>query len=196
MDALDGLRGMIMGDGTIYRSRGSFVLRIKHAARQRAYLENKASVINAYLGREVTVTDIRNNGYPGCVYGTTSPKFEPLWEMFYSGGSKNAADQFLSALTVRDLAYWWFDDGSLYPSLRNGKPHAWQGVLSTYCDEEQATRIASSIRDRFGVDFHLNRGKGKFRLFANTAQCRALSALLLPYAPPSMLYKVTLQRPL
>ncbi len=180
--------GMILGDGCIQNNR----LNLCHSIDQIEYLRYKANILESILGgsknsiRETT----SNNGYLCCRYGKSNTYIGILRKWIYKNDKKTISRRILDMLSLHGLAIWYMDDGCLSPKYRNGKIHAFDLTLNTYLDIDENKIIINYIKDTYGIEFKLSKGKGKYRLRIGTIEARKFIALIEPYIIPSMQYKI------
>jgi hypothetical protein len=85
------------------------------------------------------------------------------------------------------------DDGSKSFKRRNGRIHAVEVTLNTYLSKEENEVIIGYFKDMWGVNWGLNKSKGRFRLRMGTQEAQKFFDLIRPYIIESMMYKVDLQ---
>jgi len=194
------LVALAIGDGAIQKRVDkkygtiSYCISIKHCARQKEYLEYKARIINSILGGKNTpVVDVNNSGYPGCRYNKGNKKLKYIYNILYKDGKKYISKNVLNLLTPEGIAIWYMDDGSLYAQKRNGKIHAYQMVISTYCDtKEEVEEIISYFDTKYNIKFHIKKNKKKYSLTCNTKEIRKFIKIVEPYVSKvnCMKYKI------
>ena len=183
------LIGLTLGDGYIRKKNDkrwnstSYYIVFTHGIKQREYLEHKASLVNSLLGGKQNSVKIKNNnGYMGCIYSKASKDLKYVYNLLYKNGEKRITKNVLKHLNAEGIAYWYMDDGSIYPQKRNGKIHAYSLVLSTYCDtEEEVREIIEYFIEKWGVRFNIKRNKGKYSITCNTKEIRKFIPIVKPY---------------
>ncbi|MCR4720962.1 MAG: hypothetical protein K5655_04475 [Lachnospiraceae bacterium] len=194
------LIGLILGDGYIYKyfdkrwESFSYSVKIKHCIKQKKYLEYKALKLNSILGgAQNKVIEINNNGYPGCQYSKGSKHLKSIYNLLYKDKKKKIRRQVLNHLNAEGIAFWYMDDGSVYPQKKNGKIHAYQLVISTCCDtEDEANEIIDYFQETWNVQFRIKRNKGKYSITCNTREIRKFMPIVKPYVEKidCMKYKI------
>ena len=191
------LLGMCIGDGYIGVSTDkrwntkSYVLRLCHSVKQKAYLEHKTELLHSALGgKKPRIVEYNNNGYPGVKCSKTNKYFKVLRDWLYKDGEKVVTRRILDMLTPQGIAIWHMDDGSLYTKRRNGKVHAWELCTSTYVSWDENQVIVDYFRDVHGIRFTIVKGKGKYRIRCGTKEAKKFIEIVKPFIIPSMLYKV------
>ena len=194
------LLAMALGDGLIRRrinpnrKAANYSITIKHSIKQKEYLEYKASLINSALGgRQNEVKYINNNGYLGCCYSKGGKELGVIYKLLYSDNKKKITRKALEYLTPQGIAIWYMDDGSLYAQRRNGRVHAYQMVLSTYCEDiEEAQDIINYFIDTWNIKFNIKKNKNRYSLTCNTKEIRKFIEIVKPYVSKikCMTYKI------
>lgn len=189
--------GMVAGDAGIRKQRGckSVSLRICHADRQREYLEHKRDVLqNLFKAWEIPIRTINNSGYPGVYLITrTHPRLRVIHKWFYHSGKKRFSRRVLDYLTPIGIALWYMDDGSLSYKKREGKVHAREIHLNTYCSFEEAEIIQAYFKEKWEVAWTLVYNKGFYRLRMGAGEAKKLFAIIEPFIIPMMKYKLDLR---
>lgn len=194
------LIGMILGDGYLYVRKdknypNTWVqnLSVLHGQNQRDYIEHKAQKIHSIIGGKApNVRKIKNNGYIGYRFDKSNSYFRVLHRWIYKNNVKTYTRKVLDMLTPEGIAYWYMDDGSLYPKKRKGKIHAYELVLSTYVSKEQNQIIIDYFCEVHNLKFGLSKSKGKYRLRMGTKEARKFIELVDPYIIKSMKYKTNI----
>jgi hypothetical protein len=197
------LIGFSLGDGCLVKCPrlGSVTLRIGRTTRNADYAFWQLQQVNKILGTKATLREfLVRNKYPLVEFGASSKiLLTPIYELLYPKGIKVISEKVLENLTLRELAYFWLDDGSLEVRHRQ-RPRsvkiersAWLAVCE---DEIQTDLIGYWIESLTGAKHTKVRHSksGKFYLRWHSAQCRTLIQAVQPYAFPSLLYKVDLNR--
>ena len=158
------------------------------------YLQYKANIINSILGgKKNDVKEINNNGYPGCIYSKGNKELKYIYNMIYKNGKKYINRKILDMLTPEGIAIWYMDDGSLYAKKRNGKIHAYEIVMSTYCDTiEEVDIIIEYFKEVWNIKFNVKKNKGKYSITCATKESRKFIEIVNPYVNKidCMRYKV------
>ena len=192
------LIGMILGDGHLQvikvpNKPNSWTQNfcLKHGQNQKEYIEHKANVLHSILGgNKPKVFEINNNGYVGYRMSKSNSYFRILHGWIYKDKVKTYSRQVLNWLTPEGIAYWYMDDGSLYPKKRNGKVPSYELILSTYVSEEQNQVIIDYFADTYDIHFKKVKSKGSYRLRLATKEARKFVSLVEPYIIDSMFYKI------
>ncbi|HEX8847750.1 MAG TPA: hypothetical protein VF791_24125 [Pyrinomonadaceae bacterium] len=189
--------GMVAGDACIRKQNfcRSVSLRIKHAERQKEYLEYKRDILqNLFKVWEISIRPINNSGYPGVSVETrTHPKLRAIHKWFYRDGKKRFSRRILNYLTPLGIALWYMDDGSLSYKKREGKVHGREIHLNTYCSLEEAKTIQAYFKEVWDVSWTIVPNKGLFRLRMGSSEAQKFFAIIAPYVIPTMRYKMDLK---
>jgi recombination protein RecA len=188
--------GSLMGDGNLSpnrRGRNGVRFRLGHGARQRDYLEWKASLLGNIPSS--SRTDSRGAGF---VDFTPLPELGELQRAVYFGdGKKYLTEEYLKALTPLALAVWYMDDGSF--SVRSeGKQQRTLGgsgriqICVEAMSEGSRVRLRDYLHDTHGLDvrLRLSGSRQKAVLTFSTAATARFQELVAPYVHPSMGYKL------
>lgn len=189
--------GMVAGDAYIRKQNfcRSVSLRIKHAEKQREYLEYKRDILqNLFKAWEIPIKPINNSGYPGVQLETrTHPKLRAIHKWFYSDGKKRFSRRILNYLTPVGIAIWYMDDGSLSYKKREGQIHGREVHLNTYCSLEEAKVLQDYFKEAWDVSWTVVQNKGLFRLRMGSHEARKFFTIIAPYVIPTMQYKIDLR---
>lgn len=183
--------GMLLGDGG--RCNNNFY--IAHSTRQFEYALFKKELLELITGKRVDVRQRTNKyGYETIVI---EPKLIPLTRVLvkkcYKSGTKTFSAKFLNYLTLQGLAIWFMDDGSKSFKRVGDRIHAAEVTLNTYLSKEENEVIISYFKERWGIQWGLNKSKGKYRLRMGTREALNFFKLVEPYIVDSMNYKINLQ---
>lgn len=183
--------GMLLGDGG--RCRNNFY--IAHSFKQIEYALFKKELLERITGKLVNTRQrLTKEGFG---YIRLEPKLIPLTRVMvkkcYKSGAKTVSYEFLRYLTLQGLAIWFMDDGSKSFKRIGGKIHAVEITLNTYLSKEENEVIISFFKERWGIQWGLNKSKHHYRLRMGTKEARRFVALIEPYIHDSMKYKINLQ---
>jgi len=182
--------GTLLGDSSLLLDKHSFSnprLSIPHSIKQKEYLMWKAKEL---ANLDPVIETHRTSGFGSqmlCVRTKASPSLRRYYSLRYP---KSHAYRSMDELTLRGLAVWCMDDGSLAnnPFQRpRFKIHANRYPKST------VERMAKSLTNKFGYQVNpRNYGKG-FVLQFDTDSTETLIEDLAPYFHPSLSYKLNLK---
>jgi recombination protein RecA len=185
-----------MGDGNLSpnrRGRNGVRFRLGHGAKQRDYLDWKASLLANIPSS--SRTDARGASF---VDFTPLPELGELQRAVYFGdGKKYLTEEYLKALTPLGLAIWYMDDGS-FTVRSQGKQQRTLGgsgriqVCVEALSEGSRARLRDYLRDTHGLDvrLRLSGSRQKAVLTFSTAATARFQELVAPYVHPSMSYKL------
>jgi hypothetical protein len=182
--------GMLFGDGG--RCKNNFY--IAHSIKQIQYALFKKELLELVTGKQVNTRQRKNkDGYETIVI---EPKLIPLTRVLvkkcYKGGTKTFSPKFLNYLTLQGLAIWFMDDGSKSFKRVGNRIHAVEVTLNTYLSKEENETIISYFKERWGIQWGLNKSKDKYRLRMGTREALNFFKLIEPYIIESMNYKTNL----
>lgn len=172
------LIGSLLGDGTM-RCKSHALLEINHSIRQKSYVDWKHRI---FAGLVSTPPRPRagNGGRIAYRFTTRSlPELTPYYRLFYASGRKTVPD---IALTPVALAVWFMDDGSR--SYRSAYLNTQQFSV------EEQLRLATLLREQFGIHASLNRDSTYYRLRIAVASMERLRAAIGPHLLPELSYKL------
>jgi hypothetical protein len=183
--------GMLLGDGG--RCRNNFY--IAHSLKQLDYALFKKELLEWITGKPVNTRQRFTK--EGFGHIRLEPKLIPLTRVMvkkcYKGGVKTVSPEFLRYLTLQGLAIWFMDDGSKSFKRIGGRIHAVEITLNTYLSKEENEVIISFFKEKWGIQWGLNKSKNHYRLRMGTKEARRFVALIEPYIYDSMKYKIDLQ---
>jgi hypothetical protein len=185
------LSGMLLGDAGRCRNN----LTIQHSTKQTEYALFKKELLERITGKAVNTRQwITKEGY-GLI--RIEPRLVPLSRVMvqrcYRGGIKSVSRKFLDYLTLQGIAIWYMDDGSKSFKRRDGRIHAVEVTLNTYLSKEENEIIVSYFRERWDIQWGLNKSKDSYRLRMGTHEARKFFNLIEPFIIGSMKYKIDLQ---
>lgn len=188
------LLAMSVGDGHVNKRGG---LQIAHSAKQANYCAAKAALLSEQLGRTVMVRPFNNGKYPCVRFQVNNHYMKFVRSWLYPGGKKYLSPRVLRRLTDQGIAIWYMDDGYLTAKKRNGRVHAYELGISTYCEtEKEALDICDFFVERYNVVMTVKRNKGRFSVRCGTKQARRLLQHLAPWVFEGMEYKFFIPDPL
>ena len=187
--------GSLLGDGSLApnpKGRTAARFRIRHGARQHAYLDWKTSL----LGNIGHSTRINGRGAK-LVDFTPLPELHELWSSVYLGGKKVVSEEYLKALTPLALAIWYLDDGSFSLRSEGVQERTVSGsgriqICVEAMSEGSRARMRDYLRDTWGltVELRLAGVPQKAVLAFSTESSAQFQKLVAPYVHESMGYKL------
>jgi recombination protein RecA len=188
--------GSLMGDGSLSpnrKGRSGTRFRMGHGAKQAAYLDWKASLLeNIPHSRTVNAKD--------AVFADFTPLSElsELHEAVYFGdGKKHLNWDYLKNLTPLALAVWYMDDGNFTVRSKGVQRRTAGGTgRIEICVEAMSPgsrdRLARCLQDTHGLDVRLEcRGMRQVSVLRfSTSASEKFQKLIAPYVHPSMEYKL------
>lgn len=187
------LIAMAIGDGYIRQNRPTHLC-IIHSEKQREYIEYKASIIQDITGSNVNIHSFDNSGYNGCRLEKSIEYMRFVRKWLYVDRKKYITRRILNKLTRQGIAIWYMDDGSLSKKKRNGKIHAYDLSISTYCSEKEIDEIIQYFSEVWDVLFTKKGNKGKFSIRCGTIQARKFISIIEEFIIPSMRYKIEIPK--
>lgn len=192
--------GMVLGDAHLLRHRlrngqptGNYGLDIAHSARQRAYLEWKASLLQPLFHYNLEVRDKRSARYPTVRLQTrTSPRITFVANRVLVGGERRITPWALENMGDLGMAILFMDDGH----LRLRKSHGNEVSIGVYgFPRGDVELLRDWIEARYGADFKVSQNvkyKGQDRgwyLRRGLSHGRLMLDRLAPFAPEAMQHK-------
>jgi recombination protein RecA len=183
--------GGLMGDGAISRKRVGAAgvtmksrFRFGHGPKQDDYAVWKASLLE---GVPLTISPHAKGGK----MVETSPlvELDGLRNAVYLAGKKVFSWDYIKSLTPLALAVWYMDDGTFAERRIDGSA----GRSAICVDAFEATsrdRLRMWLADTWGIEAVLHNRAGKATLVFGRDATEALHALIAPYVPPTMNYKL------
>ena len=183
--------GMLLGDGG--KCKNNFF--IQHSTKQREYALFKKELLEIITGASVNTRQWRSK--QGYEILRVEPKLIPLTRVMvkrcYQNGVKTFSRKFLEYLTLQGLAIWFMDDGSKSFKKVGNKVHAVEVTLNTYLSKEENQIIIDYFKEKWDINWGLNKSKDKYRLRMGTCEARRFFSLIEPFIIDSMRYKINLQ---
>lgn len=183
--------GLLLGDAG--RCRNNFY--IAHSTKQIEYALFKKELLERITGKPVNTRQwITKDGYETI---RIEPKLIPLTRVLvkkcYQNEDKPFSKNFLSYLTLQGLAIWFMDDGSKSFKRIGDKIHGVEITLNTYLSKEGNEIIITYFKEKWNIQWGLNKSKNSYRLRMGTQEGRKYFNLIEPYIIDSMRYKINLQ---
>lgn len=179
---------MIIGDGHIRKDKPE--LSVSHSAKYKEYIDWKASELSKVLDKQVNVYPVISGKYESFRFSATDAIFNELRPYCYeSCGNSIITREVLEKLDSKAIAIWYMDDGSLVAKKRNGKIHAYDLTISTYCDLQSVNNIVDYFNQKYGIKFTIKKNKGKFSVRCGTKQARKFIKIVEPHIVKCMEYK-------
>jgi recombination protein RecA len=188
--------GSVMGDGNLSpnrRGRSGVRFRMGHGAKQAAYLDWKASLLE-------NIGCSRTTNAKGAVFAdfTPLPELDETQQVVYfGGGKKHLTWDYLKALTPLALAIWYMDDGSLTVRSKGMQRRTEGGsgrieICVEAFSEGSRERLVQYLRDTYGLDVKLTiRGARAVSVLQFTTEASArFQQVVAPYVHESMEYKL------
>jgi recombination protein RecA len=182
----DVIRGSLLGDGClspIRKTSKGMRFRLGHGKEQLRYLDWKVSLFENIPGTWRRIDDA------SFWDSTPLPELYDLRREVYRDGHKSFSRAYLDSLTPLSLALWYLDDGNLDlrpPSYQRGRV----AICVEAMTEDTRERLVPVLKERFGVDAHLDEVRDKAILRLNQAATDRLHEIIARYVHPSMAYKL------
>jgi recombination protein RecA len=185
------VHGGLMGDASIspkpvhaigvtMKSR----FRFGHGPKQDDYARWKASLL------EGVPLSISRHSKGGLMVETTPLiELDGLHDAVYVGGKKVFSWDYLKELTPFALAIWYLDDGSFAERRIDGSAGRSE-ICVEAMERSSRTRLVQLLNDSYGLSCKLRDRGGKAVIVFDRAGTDALHALIAPYVPESMSYKL------
>lgn len=188
---LEVIRGALMGDGSLSKTRRSDWMlagvrfRMGHGAQQADYLEWKSSLF-ANIPQSRTVNE------KGAVFADLTPLVEIAelrQEMYAPDGKKALSWNYLKQLTPLSLAIWYMDDGHLDIRNESGTSARIQ-ICVQALGADSRERLVSYLRDTWDLDVRLTSIRGQAMIVFSKLAAEEFQSLIARYVHPSMEYKL------
>jgi uracil-DNA glycosylase family 4 len=179
--------GSLLGDGSIPRNNAH--LQLIHSAAQEEYLRLKAGALTELtptIGSYAATAVKGGRRYPVVSCRTRASRaLQVVRERFYPGGGKKHVPPDLR-LTPLAAAIWFLDDG--YTKQKSGSLGLSEIAAHSFVGDGIGT-LVQGLRDELGIEGYL-RDSSPGRIHFGSDASRHLSAMVAPYTPPSMRYKL------
>jgi len=190
------LLALAIGDGSLSKNDNSLKgrLYLAHGFKQLEYLKHKQQLLESILHKSLKI--YKTTSKHGITYrlAVSHKYFRVLRNVLYSNGVKTITPTVLSRLNTKGLAYWYMDDGSLYPKKHNGKIHAFELVLSVYGTKKECEDIVEWLLATYDIKAGLKYNKGKYSIRMGTKEAKKFISLIDPYILPMFKYKTSFQK--
>jgi recombination protein RecA len=183
--------GSLMSDGSISPKRPNRTgfsiksrFRFGHGPKQNDYALWKASLL------EGVPTCVSRHAKGGWMVETTPlVELDELRHSVYLAGRKVFGWDYLKELTPFALAVWYLDDGSFAERRIDGSAGR-SDIVVEAMESTSRERLVHLLRDTWGLSCKLTSRAGKAVVVFDRDGTEALHALIAPYVPPSMGYKL------
>ena len=180
-----------MGDGSISPKRvGACGVSMKsrfrfgHGPKQDEYARWKASLL---AGVPTTISPHSKGGL--MVETTPLVELDRVREAVYLSGKKVFSWDYLKELTPFALAIWYLDDGTFRARRVDGSAGR-SAIVVEAMERTTRHRLVELLRDTFGLSCSLKDRGGKAVIVFDRDGTEALHALVAPYVPDCMSYKL------
>lgn len=181
------IAGTLLGDGGI--PRGNAHLQMTHSAAQEEYVRLKASAL-AELSPVIGCGSNRavkgGPRHPTVTCRTRAARaLHVVRERFYPGGGRKHVPSDLQ-LTPLSASVWFLDDG--YTKTKSDSLALSEIAAHSFANDGIGA-LVQGLRDELGIEGYLRPSSPGRIQFGSEASLR-LSAMVAPYTPPSMRYKL------
>ena len=184
--------GVLLGDAG--KSRKTFYF--GHSIKQLEFALHKKNLLDKCLNINCSVKLKTNVQYPSVrVYVPVNKTATEMVLLLYGDiltnkGGKIISKEILSYLDAQSIAIWYMDDGSMSYKRKNGKIHGFDLTLNTYISQCENQIIIDYFKEKWGINWQLSKGKGKFRLRMGKREGLKFFEIIKPYINDSMKYKI------
>lgn len=159
------LLGTLLGDGSIYKDKGTYRVDISHGEAQKAYLLWKAAAIGHTGKIQPYVTGYGSKGNRIRHYDRNL--LPSIADIVLRDGKKVVTDRWTSRMDVVSLAVWYQDDGSWGSSGRrtlSGVRSQRYSVFNTQSFDDGSLVVLCDWLKTFGLRPFIRTHKGKYRV--------------------------------
>jgi uracil-DNA glycosylase family 4 len=182
--AFDVVCGSVLGDSSIRST--SAILTCSHSEKQREYAQFKASLLQELdpVIDEVQTIAVSGGGiaYAVVITRTRADRALHVLRREFYHERKVVPAWMADKLTPRMLAFWFMDDG--HTRIRPPRQPSAEIATNGFSDRDRRVLLEGLLR--LGVSAKAMGGRLQFGVVAT----RRLSALIAPFVPPSMRYKL------
>lgn len=198
--------GMLLGDACITNKYTKLVdgsmgksatFCCTHSIKQLPYCQHKANRITQALGGRTKVffTEAvlkgRGKPYRQCRFEKSNKYLGQLKDWIYTNGKKEITQRILDWLTDEGFAYWFLDDGwSEWWRTVDGAITSCQSGLALCRPIHECDLVLGWLEQRYGVTGRIATVNKQNMLKFKTQDSIRLHAVVRPFTPKSMLYKV------
>jgi hypothetical protein len=182
------LRGILIGDSHLKKWKTTTELSIGHSKKQEDYLKFKVDFLKEVLQKDIVIKQRKIKHYD-IVTISTSHKYLNLCYKWLYRPKKYISISYLRRVNNRGVAFWYMDDGSLYPKKRKGKIHSYELVICLYASKREAQNTIKFLKERFNCTFTLKFNKGRYSVRCGTGEAKKFLEQIEQFIPDCMKYK-------
>lgn len=178
------LYGCILGDLHISKTKNSARFVIAQGGQHEKYFDYLCSLFPGLLGTvsKAQRFDKRTNKYYNkfSVKSLAHSVYLGLYNQVYINGIKTITKEFVSKLTLRSIAFWFMDDGSI------------RGCFATNCFTLDEVKLLQSAFNKYQIKTRIRQmtGKQQWLLIVKNSDLEKFEKSIYPYLHESMYYKL------
>ena len=187
------LAGTLLGDGHLETQNDgkTYRLKIEHSISQKDYIEWLYSHFKIWIRTEpkIKMKEGKPSTYSFTTYSHGSFRFYA--QKYYIGKVKHIPKNIGKMLTVRALAVWFMDDGSIKSSKHSNVLFHTLGY-----DKKELDKLQLVMLKKFNLKTSLHKQKqNHWRIYIASESMTHFKSLVEPYILPSMMYKLGTKMP-
>lgn len=183
-EQLEVLYGCILGDLNISKTEKLARFVISQGGQHEAYFDYLCSLFPGLLGKisKKQRYDKRTGKYYNkfTVRALAHQKYLDLYNQIYINGVKTITKEFVDKITLRSIAFWFMDDGTV------------RGCFATNCFTLPEVRLLQTVFDRYSIKTRVRQvtGKEQWLLIVENSDLEKFEKAIYPYLHESMYYKL------
>lgn len=204
------LYGTLLGDASLC-SKGNWI-RIKHTAKQRAYIQALEKLFRAWgLTVSTTYDYASKTKFGGVVYSEVRIKMTPTIKRqisrLYQNGKKILRSYVMRRINPLGLLLWWLDDGCLtvFKYWRNQERYTTKRAMRFHTNgfsRHEQEIMSRYLQSRFGIATTMHKAKSAYSgrtnyiLYLSAANFRKFLDVIYPvlhFIPDDMIYKINMK---
>lgn len=180
--------GMLLGDGGLHQPNNLY---IAHSIKQEEYILFKRDILEIITNKSVHTRYLKVSGFPEIrIYPHICETVKEVFHIIAPEKKKRITPELLELLTIQGIAIWYMDDGSCTNALHKDGSYGGAGItLNTYLSELENKYIVEYFRNKYDINWYINKSKGKQRLVMRTKEGKKFMNLIKDYVIDSMKYK-------
>lgn len=183
-EQLEILYGCVLGDLNISKTQNLARFVISQGGSHEEYFDYLCSLFPNLLGKinKTQRFDKRTNKYYNkfSVKSLAHKVYLDLYNEIYINGIKTVTKEFVDKLTLRSIAFWFMDDGTV------------RGCFATNCFTLPEVKLLQTVFDKYQIKTRIRQvtGKEQWLLIVENSDLEKFEKAIYPYLHKSMYYKL------
>lgn len=184
------LVGKLLGDGHLETQTGgkTWRLKVEHSIKQKEYVLHQYNIFAKWVPTLPRIISKANNQSLGFQTISTG-KLRFYGQQFYKNGKKIVPKIIKKLITIRALAYWYSDDGSIKSKESKGVIFNTQSFSLS-----EVEFLCKVLQEKFILKCWPRKQKGGWQIYVSGKSYSHLRELIYPFLLPEMVYKFPSER--